>query len=244
MPAGVCCRRAAVKHVARCHLQARSAMRASGVANRHQRQLQPAKTRPKLPITRLHYCVYPPEPWVYYLCRCSRSSSQHHLQYKDLICSLRDDIWLQQDTRDVLICSTEPGMNLSIPKCVVSPCLRNTNSGPAGHDKPSATSPSLAYLVVIQGREGALRSKLLILSSVQDVGSEMFYHAANGWSAVFSGAILRSDLKKLGGLSASRLSSIRLERVGRVDELGQVSIFDADLDQVSIPSGDRIPIWC
>lgn len=87
----------------------------------------------------------------------SKSFGQEEIeQYKDLICSLRNNIWFQRDTRDLLICSTEPGMNLSIPKCVVSSCLRNTNSGPAGRDKPSATSPSLAYLVVIQGREGSL----------------------------------------------------------------------------------------
>lgn len=148
-------------------------------------------------------------------------------QYKDLIYSLRNNIWLQQDARDKLICSAEPGLGLQIPKCVVSPCLTNTNSA---RDKPSATSTSLAYLVVIQGREGSLRSKLLILSSVQDVGAEMFYHAANGWSAVFSGAILQSDLKRLGGLSVLKQSSIRLEKVSRVDELGV--------------SDERIPIWC
>ena len=50
----------------------------------------------------------------------------------------------------------------------------------------------LVYLMVIQGRSGALKSKLLVRWDLSAEGAEMLYESSNGYSVVFSGAILKS----------------------------------------------------
>jgi hypothetical protein len=84
-----------------------------------------------------------------------------------------------------------------VPKIHVSQGLRAwpPRSVPQNgkHEKPD---PELAYIMIVQGRSGSIRSKLIVRSNLDLAGVEMFHMAANGFSVVFSGAILRENLEK------------------------------------------------
>jgi hypothetical protein len=86
--------------------------------------------------------------------------------------------------------------------------------GDAGGEKSGALE--LAYILVFQGRSGAIRSNLILRSSLDLAGAEMFYRAANGISVVFSGAMLKKNLEKRTDVTYS------FERVDNLDELQAV----------------------
>lgn len=86
-------------------------------------------------------------------------------------------------------------------------------------EKPGA--PELAYIMVFQGRSGAIRSKLVLRSNLDLAGAEMFHMAANGFSVGFSGAMLKKNLEK------RRDGNYSFKRVDNLDELQAV-----DSDQV------------
>lgn len=73
--------------------------------------------------------------------------------------------------------------------------------------------PDLAYILVVQGSSGAFRSKLVLRTTLQRAGAEMFYEAVNGFSVVFTGAVLYKNLEKRGDPNYS------FKRVESLDEL-------------------------
>jgi len=90
---------------------------------------------------------------------------------------------------------------LSIPKVHVSKGLKKyerLRSNALLRDMPVEKHQpvELAYILVVQDRSGALRSKLILRTNLDAVGSEIFYEAVNGFSVVFSGAILKKNLER------------------------------------------------
>jgi hypothetical protein len=77
----------------------------------------------------------------------------------------------------------------------------------------------LAYILVVQGSSGAFQSKLVMRTNLQMTGAEMLYEAVNGFSVVFTGAVLKQNLEKRGDLKYC------FRKVESLDELLNV---DAD----------------
>lgn len=55
---------------------------------------------------------------------------------------------------------------------------------------------ALEYLLVIQGCNGTIRSRLLVRWDLEATDAEMLYESANGYSVVLSGALMKSDWMK------------------------------------------------
>lgn len=89
---------------------------------------------------------------------------------------------------------------LTIPKIHVSQGLQHFQPRhdylPDGQRQESHKQPDLAYILVVQGRGGAFRSKLVLRTNRETAGAEMFYEAVNGFSVVFTGAVLKKNLEK------------------------------------------------
>jgi len=89
---------------------------------------------------------------------------------------------------------------LAIPKIHVSQGLkgfRHLGFYPSdGQSRESDEKPDLVYILVVQGCSGAFRSKLVLRTKLETAGAEMFYEAVNGFSVVFTGAILKKNLEK------------------------------------------------
>lgn len=105
-----------------------------------------------------------------------------------------------------------------VPKIHVSQglCRHQPRSLLGGGDGEQSGAPELAYILVFQGRSGAIRSNLVLRSSLDLAGAEMFHMAANGFSVVFSGAMLKKNLEKRTDVTYS------FERVDNLDELQAV----------------------
>jgi hypothetical protein len=105
-----------------------------------------------------------------------------------------------------------------VPKIHVSQGLRRhlPRSLPRDGGGEKSGAPELAYILVFQGRSGAIRSDLVLRSSLDLAGAEMFHMAANGFSVVFSGAMLKKNLEKRADVT------YRFERVDTLDELQAV----------------------
>jgi hypothetical protein len=109
---------------------------------------------------------------------------------------------------------------LTVPKIHVSQGLRNYP--PYGQRRESQEQPDLAYILVVQGCGGAFRSKLVLRTNLETAGAEMFYEAVNGFSVVFTGAILKKNLEK----RADQEYCFK-----KVDTLDELQAMDADESQ-------------
>jgi hypothetical protein len=89
---------------------------------------------------------------------------------------------------------------LTVPKIHVSQGLRDfRHLGdylPGGQRRENHEQPDLVYILVVQGCSGAFRSKLVLRTNLQTAGAEMFYEAVNGFSVVFTGAMLKKNLER------------------------------------------------
>jgi hypothetical protein len=92
-----------------------------------------------------------------------------------------------------------------IDAAVTVPRIRATRAlrQPARGDSDNAPQPKVAYLLAVQGSSGALVSKPLIKWTLEAAGSEMLYAAANGLNVVFTGVILRKNVRRLRDRSYS-----------------------------------------
>jgi len=86
-------------------------------------------------------------------------------------------------------------------------------------EQNSLKQPDLAYILVVQGSSGAFRSKLVMRTNLKMTGAEIFYEAVNGFSVVFTSAVLKKNLEKRGDLKYC------FKKVESLDELLNV---DAD----------------
>jgi len=91
-----------------------------------------------------------------------------------------------------------PDQPITIPKVHVSQRLGGPRRSRSyqQEEKPHEIrkDPALAFLLVIQGRSGGSRGKLVLRTDLHIAGAEMFYEAINGYSVVFSGVILKTNL--------------------------------------------------
>lgn len=85
----------------------------------------------------------------------------------------------------------------TLPAGLVRQLQRGQFDSPAQKENLENMS-GIAYFVVSQGLEGAAASRLLVVSSVDQLGAEMLTCAVNGYSVVFWGAWRISDMEKLG----------------------------------------------
>lgn len=116
---------------------------------------------------------------------------------------------------------------LTIPKIHVSKGLnasqRSRRYPPEKEEEQNnPKQQDLAYILVVQGSSGAFRSKLVLRTNLQVTGSALFYEAVNGFSVVFTGAVLEKSLEKRGDLKYC------FKKVETLDELLSV---DADESQ-------------
>lgn len=72
---------------------------------------------------------------------------------------------------------------------------------PQVHDRPSLNDglqeTELLYVLIVQGQTGDTTCKLVIETSLEKACSAMMYEALNGYSTVFTAAILRGSLENL-----------------------------------------------
>jgi hypothetical protein len=108
-----------------------------------------------------------------------------------------------------------------VPKIHVSQGLRPSQPRPflRDGDEEKSGAPVLAYIMVFQGRSGAFRSKLVLRTTLDQAGAEMFHMAANGFSLVFSGAMLKKNLEERKDINSN---------FKRVDNLDELQVVDSD----------------
>ena len=86
----------------------------------------------------------------------------------------------------------EPAIPTDIPMIGVSPGLLQTRP-----DILSKDAPSLAYIFLVQGKNAAERSKAVAKVTRDAAAAAMFHELINGYSIVFSGAILTCNVAKI-----------------------------------------------
>ncbi|KAN0098220.1 hypothetical protein V8E51_013883 [Hyaloscypha variabilis] len=144
-------------------------------------------------------------------------------QHISLLRNGKSDIWMHLSISPKGTGETGCARNISfgaadqpwkIPNIHVSRGLRKPHSS---YNGGQPETPELVYVLVFQGQSGGLRSKLVLRSSLDLVGAEMFLMAANGFSVVFSGALLKKNLEKRGDVDYSFKSVNSLEELQAVD---------------------------
>ena len=90
----------------------------------------------------------------------------------------------------------EPSPPLEIPRVCMSHALSQEPRYPQPIKHESAPQPweQLGYLLIVQGRNACERSKVVVEQRKNDAGKAMLHEAMNGFSVVFTGAMLRSDI--------------------------------------------------
>jgi hypothetical protein len=100
---------------------------------------------------------------------------------------------------------------LPVPKIVVSRGLREPGSElprrvSRNDNEPQDTmlrTPELSYVLLSQGSSGAMRAKITIEQTLERAAAHVMHEALNGYSVVFSAAILRVNLPRLSDDSYS-----------------------------------------
>ena len=86
-------------------------------------------------------------------------------------------------------------MPLARPQVNVSAALQEIDSSREMDSGPKAEE--LAYVLIIQGKTGATRAKLLIESDLDRAQAAIMYEAINGYTVAFSAAILKKNVSRL-----------------------------------------------
>lgn len=98
------------------------------------------------------------------------------------------DHWIVDGSNGAQVVEAPPPH--TIPKVCVTRGLGNQRTVYRGDAEFKAP---LTYFVVIQGKDAAERSKVVAKHSVAAISAVMMHEAINGYSIVFSGAVLRDD---------------------------------------------------
>lgn len=117
--------------------------------------------------------------------------------YAKLLSDLRKDTWLHKDKQGNLVTGRADDP-IDRPSVLTSSGLKE-NHRPAVRriDEPDTTpKQALAFVLVIQGKSAALCGKVRLFYTLDAAAAAMFAEAANGYSTVFSAAILRADAKR------------------------------------------------
>ena len=146
-------------------------------------------------------------------------------EYSSLLSHAVQDCWLTNDaTSGFRVCDAGP--RVSIPKICVGPAFK----APMFFEQHEP----LLYFMVVQGKNNAERSKLVLRYSLNAAASAIFHEALNGYSIAFSGAMLREDGRKIFSANAFKLPRT-FHRVGTLAELRPMGANRAD---------ERIGVWC
>jgi hypothetical protein len=95
---------------------------------------------------------------------------------------------------------------------------------------PPLNSVELVYFIVVEGRNGSIRSKLVYRTDLHRVGTDILWECVNGYSVVFSGAMLKTDWMQ----RPTWHTEVNFERVKDKNELVRTTDMDSRV----------IKIWC
>ena len=123
------------------------------------------------------------------------------------------DIWFEYSGMK----GPKPATNdksLPISCAYTSPGLASGITGRFGELKSASGVPiEIAYVIVVRGASGALFSKVRVFYSLFAVAAGIMEEVLQGWSVVFSAAMLKRDVQKLGG------NGVEFQKVGKLSEL-------------------------
>ena len=88
----------------------------------------------------------------------------------------------------------DPSSPSNIPKVCISAVM---SPNPRTSDPSQQPKEPLDFLLVIQGENANERSKVVVEHTIEDAATSMLHEAMNGFSVVFTGALLRSDSSML-----------------------------------------------
>lgn len=111
------------------------------------------------------------------------------------------DIWLRRDDQATALIPGPADQPIDKPSVVTSSGVQE-NHTPAYRrsDEPMDTTlkPARAFVLVVRGRSAALCGKVRVLYTLNAAAAAMFEEAVNGYSTVFSAAVLRTDVGRMG----------------------------------------------
>jgi hypothetical protein len=102
---------------------------------------------------------------------------------------------------------------IKVPKLCISPCLKY-----APFSSKEEISSKLDYIFLVEGNRGA-NLKLVVQHDLHDAGVNLFHEAMNGYSVIFSGAILKTAFRLFLTEPRQRLWKMRFQKVGSMEEL-------------------------
>jgi len=106
---------------------------------------------------------------------------------------------------------------------------------PYFHRLLSIEHPELSVFIIVQGREGAILSKMVLKEDINHLGNQMFFEACNGFCVVFSGVVRKEDTKKLGDPALS---------FKKAENLSELLDQQPQNDDENTSGRDRIAVLC
>ncbi|KAL8913864.1 MAG: hypothetical protein Q9172_007205 [Xanthocarpia lactea] len=105
----------------------------------------------------------------------------------------------------------EPSLPFDIPKVCISWVLKQLAGSTYDEeiDTSQQTEEPLYCLLVVQGKNARERSKVVVARSLEDATTSILHEAINGYSVVFMGALLRSDMNELFSDAKSCIFSLK-----------------------------------
>ena len=119
--------------------------------------------------------------------------------FSGLLYSGLRDRWIQDDGRAITQAVTSDNI-VSYPSLYTSPGLREDRRWSGLQEKPrdkDGRPIELAYIIVVRGRSAGLFSKVRVFYSTFAVAAGILEEALQGFSVVFSAAILKRDVSRL-----------------------------------------------
>ncbi|KAL8672161.1 MAG: hypothetical protein Q9168_003360 [Polycauliona sp. 1 TL-2023] len=118
--------------------------------------------------------------------------------------------------------AVDPSLPSKVPKLCISGVLKNRDaqSRYIMSNPPPGMKEPLDFLLVVQGKNASERSKIVVEHKLEDAATSMLHEAINGYSVVFTGAILRSDSNKL-------FSQTGLFELKKVPDIAALNDFDS-----------------
>jgi hypothetical protein len=127
----------------------------------------------------------------------------------------RLDVWYEYNSmKDPKPVTNDKG--LPVPSVYTSPGLMQERGITGRFDEPKSASGvpiEFAYVIVVRGASGAMFSKVRVFYSLFAVAAGIMEDVLQGWSVVFSAAMLKGDVQKLGHVG------VEFEKVGKLSEL-------------------------
>ena len=127
----------------------------------------------------------------------------------------------------------KPATPLEVPMICVSPGLLQTRP-----DILSKDAPSLAYIFLVQGKNASERTKAIAKVTRNAAAAAMLHELVNGYSIVFSGAILTCNVAKIFPPTPMNVK-LKFAKVDDVTGLRKIA-----LEKDNKRQGNSIGVWC